>query len=186
MKTVTKSYFHLTWYNYSASTENAQILYTEELYKKGLNYLDNDDDDVTHLEPDVLYCEVKWALGSITIGKDSGGDGIPAELFQILKDNAIKMLQTCQQILKTQPWPQEWKRLVFILLPKKGNAKECSSSVQFSHSVVSDPMNRSMPGLPVHHQLLEFTQTHVHRVSEIQGWSLVLMKEHKSSYCPNW
>ena len=76
--------------------------YTEELYKKGLNYLDNDDDDVTHLEPDILYCEVKWALGSITMGKDSGGDGIPAELFQILKDNAIKMLQTCQQIWKTQ------------------------------------------------------------------------------------
>ena len=101
--------------------------YTEELYKKGLNYLDNDDDDVTHLEPDILYCEVKWALGSITMGKDSGGDGIPAELFQILKDNAIKMLQTCQQIWKTQPWPQEWKRLVFILLPKKGNAKECSN-----------------------------------------------------------
>ena len=98
--------------------------YTEELYKKGLNDLDNHD-DVTHLEPDILGCEVKWALGSITMGKDSGGDGIPAELFQILKDNAIKMLQTCQQIWKTLPWPQEWKRLVFILLPKKGNAKEC-------------------------------------------------------------
>ena len=77
--------------------------YTEELYKKGLNYLDNDDDDVTHLEPDVLYCEVKWALGSITMNKASGGDGIPVDLFQILKYDALKMLHLiCQQIWKTQ------------------------------------------------------------------------------------
>ena len=77
--------------------------YTKELYKKGLNYLDNDDDDVTHLEPDILYCEVKWALGSITMGKDSGGDGIPTEVFKILKDNAVKVLHSIrQQIWKTQ------------------------------------------------------------------------------------
>ena len=102
--------------------------YTEELYKKGLNYLDNDDDDVTHLEPDILYCEVKWALGSITMGKDSGGDGIPAELFQILKDNAVKVLHsTCQQIWDTQHWSQDWKRPIFIPIPKKGSAKECSN-----------------------------------------------------------
>ena len=83
---------------------------------------------ITHLEPDILECEVKWALGSITTNKASGGDGIPAELFQILKDNAMKMLQlVCQQIWKTQQWPQDWKRSVFIPNPKKGNAKECSN-----------------------------------------------------------
>ena len=83
---------------------------------------------ITHLEPDILGCEVKWALGSITTNKASGGDGIPAELFQILKDNAMKMLQlVCQQIWKTQQWPQDWKRSVFIPNPKKGNAKECSN-----------------------------------------------------------
>ena len=83
---------------------------------------------ITHLEPDILKCEVKWALGSITTNKASGGDGIPVELFQILKDNAIKVLQSiCQQIWKTQQWPQDWKRSVFILIPKKGNAKEWSN-----------------------------------------------------------
>ena len=83
---------------------------------------------ITHLEPDILECEVKWALGSITTNKASGGDGIPAELFQILKDNAMKMLQlVCQQIWKTQQWPQDWKGSVFIPNPKKGNAKECSN-----------------------------------------------------------
>ena len=81
-----------------------------------------------HLEPDILECEVKWALESITTNKASGGDGIPAELFQILKDDAVKGLQTiCQQIWKTQQWPQDWKRSVFIPSPKKGNAKECSN-----------------------------------------------------------
>ena len=83
---------------------------------------------ITHLEPDILECEVKWALGSITTNKASGGDGIPAELqFQILKDDAVKVLHSiCQQIWKTQQWPQDWKRSVFIPVPKKGNAKECS------------------------------------------------------------
>ena len=101
---------------------------TEELYKRGLNDLDNHDGVATHLDPDILECEVKWALGSITTSKASGGDVIPAELFQILKDNALKVLHsTCQQIWKTQQWPQDWKRSVFIPTPKKGNAKECSN-----------------------------------------------------------
>ena len=83
---------------------------------------------VTHLQPNILECEVKWALGSITINKASGGDGIPAELFQILKDDTVKMLHSiCQQIWKMQQWPQDWKRSVFIPIPKKGNAKECSN-----------------------------------------------------------
>ena len=81
---------------------------------------------IAHLEPDILECEVKWALGSITTNKASGGDRIPAELFQILKDDAVKVLDSiCQQIWKTQQWPQDWKRSVFIPIPKKGNAKEC-------------------------------------------------------------
>ena len=83
---------------------------------------------ITHLEPGILECEVKWALGSITVNKTSGGDGIPAELFQILKDDAMKVLHSiCQQIWKTQQWPQDWKRSVFIPIPKKGHAKECSN-----------------------------------------------------------
>ena len=82
---------------------------------------------MTHLEPDILECEVKWALESITMSKTSGGDGIPVELFQILKDAAVKVLHSiCQQIWKTQQWPQDWKRSVFIPIPKKGNAKDCS------------------------------------------------------------
>ena len=101
---------------------------TEELYKKDLHDQDNHKDVTTHLEPDILECEVKWALRSITMNKASGGDGIPVELFQILKDDAVKVLQSiCQQILKTQQWPQDWKRSVFIPIPKKGNAKECSN-----------------------------------------------------------
>ena len=83
---------------------------------------------VTHLEPDILECEVKWALESITINKASGGDGIPVELFQILKEDAVKVMPSiCQQIWKTQQWSQDWKKSVFIAIPKKGNAKECSS-----------------------------------------------------------
>ena len=92
--------------------------YTEELYKKYLQDPDNHDGVITHLEPDILECEVKWALGSITMNKATGGDGIPAELFQILKDDAIKMSAICQQIWKTQQWPQGWKRSVFIPIPK--------------------------------------------------------------------
>ena len=89
---------------------------------------DNHDGVITHLEPDILECEVKWALGSITTNKASGGDGIPVELFQILKDDAMKVLHSiCQQIWKTQQWLQDWKRSVFIPIPKKGSAKECSN-----------------------------------------------------------
>ena len=104
--------------------------YTEELYKKDLHDPhdpDNDSGVITHLEPDTLECEVKWALGSNNMNKASGGDGIPAELFQILKDDTVNVLHSiCQQIWKTQQWPQDWKRSVFIPIPKKGNAKECS------------------------------------------------------------
>jgi len=83
---------------------------------------------ITHLEPDILECEVKWALGIITTNKVSGGDGIPVELFQIVKDDPVKVLHSiCQQIWKTQQWPRDWKRSVFIPIPKKGNAKECSN-----------------------------------------------------------
>ena len=102
--------------------------YTEELYKKDLHDQDNHNGMITHLEPDILECEVKWALESITMNKASGGDGIPIELFQILKDDAVKVLHSiCQQIWKTQQWSQDWKRSVFILIPKKGNVKECSN-----------------------------------------------------------
>ena len=100
----------------------------KELYKKDLHDPDNHDDVITHLEPDILECEVKWASGSITMNKASGRDGIPVELFQILKDDAMKVLHSIyQQIWKTQQWPPKWKRLVFIPIPKKGNAKECSN-----------------------------------------------------------
>ena len=103
--------------------------YTEELYKKDLHDPDNHDGVITHLEPDILECEVKWALGSFTIKKASGGDGIPAELSQILKDASVKVLHSlCQQIWKTQQWPHDWKRSVFIPILKKSNAKECSDN----------------------------------------------------------
>ena len=102
--------------------------YTEELYKKDLQDPDNHNGVITHthLEPDILECEVKWALGSTTTNKASGGDGTPVELFQILQDDAVKVLHSiCQQIWKTQQWPQDWKRSVFIPIPKKRNAEEC-------------------------------------------------------------
>ena len=102
--------------------------YTEELYKKDLHDPDNHDGMITHLEPDILECQVKWALGSTTVNKASGGDGIPVELFQVLEDDAVKVLHSiCQQIWKTQQWPQEWKRSVFIPIPKEGNAKDYSN-----------------------------------------------------------
>ena len=102
--------------------------YTEELYKKDPHNPYNQDGVITHLEPDILEWKVKWALGSITTNKASGGDGIPVELFQILKDDAVKVLHSaCQQIWKTQQWPQDQERSVFIPIPKKGNAKECSN-----------------------------------------------------------
>ena len=98
------------------------------LYKKYLHDPDNNNGVITHREPDILECEVKWALGSITTSRASGGDAIPVELFQILKDDAVKVPHSiCQQIWKTQQWPQDWKRSVFIPIPKKGNAKECSN-----------------------------------------------------------
>ena len=112
--------------------------YTEELYKKDLHDLDNHDGVITHLEPDILECKIKWAVGSITMNKASGGDGIPVELFQILRDEFVKMLHSIYQyIWKTQQWLQDWKRSVFIPTPKKGNAKECSNYCTialFSHA----------------------------------------------------
>ena len=102
--------------------------YTEELCKKDLHDPDNHDGVITHLKPDILECEVKWALGSITTNKASGGDGIPVEVFQFLKDDAVKVWHSiCQQIWKIQQWPQAWNRSVFISIPKKGNAEECSN-----------------------------------------------------------
>jgi len=102
--------------------------YTEELYKKDLNEPDNHDGVITHLEPDILECEAKWTLDSISTNKGSGDNGISAELFKILKEDAATELHsTCQQICKIQQWPQDWKRSVFIPIPKKGNVKECSN-----------------------------------------------------------
>ena len=122
--------------------------YTEELYKKDLHDPENHDGVITHLEPDILECEVKWALESITVNKASGGDGIPVELFLILKDDAVKVLQSIyQQLWKTQQWPQDLKRSVFIPIPKKGNAKECSNYLTvalISHA--SEIMLKSLQG----------------------------------------
>ena len=102
--------------------------YTEDLYKKDLHDPDNHYGFITHLEPEILEWEVKWALGNITTNKASGGDEIPVELFQILKDDAVKVLYSlCQQIWKTQQWPHDWKRSVSIPIPRKDNAKECSN-----------------------------------------------------------
>ena len=113
---LTEAYVKKRWQEYT------------ELYKKQLHDPDNHDGVITHLEPDILECEVKWALGSITTNKASRSDGIPVELFQILKDDAVKMLHSiCQQIWKTQQGPQDWKMSVFITISKKGNAKECSN-----------------------------------------------------------
>ena len=105
--------------------------YTKEQYKKGFNDLINHDGVITHLESDILECEVKWALGSITMKKVSWDDGIPVELVQILKDNAVEVLHlTCQQIWKTQQWPQDWKRSVLIPIPKKSNAENVQTTTQ--------------------------------------------------------
>ena len=109
--------------------------YTEELYKKDLHDQGNHNGVITHLEPDVLEREVKWALGSIIMSKASGCDGIRVELFQILKDDAVKVLHSiCQKIWKTQQWPQDWKRSIFVPVPKKGNAKECHTIALISHA----------------------------------------------------
>ena len=119
------------------------VNYTMYMYvnytKKDLHDPDNHNGVITHLETDILEREVKWALGSITTNKASGGDGMPVELFQILKDDAVKVLHSiCQQIWKTQQWPQDWKRSVFIPIPKKDNVKECSNTAQLhsSHTLV--------------------------------------------------
>ena len=102
--------------------------YIEELYKKDLHDPDNHDGRITQTETDILECQVQWALGSITTNKASGGDGIPVELFQILKDDAVEVLHSiCQQIWKTQQWPQDWKRSGFMAIPKEENAKECTN-----------------------------------------------------------
>ena len=128
----TKGTFHAKMGSIKDLTEAEDIKkrwqeYTEELYKKDIHDPDNHD-MITHLEPDILECEVKWSLRSITMNKASGSDGIPVELFQILKDDDVKVLHLiCQQIWKTQQWPQDWKRSVFIPIPKKGNVKECSN-----------------------------------------------------------
>ena len=134
---------------------------TEEPNKNGVN-TDNHNVMVTHLQPDILECEVKWALGSITMSKASRGDGIPVELFQILKDDAVEVPHSiCQPIWKSQQWPQDWKRSVFIPIPKKGNAKECSNYhtiVLLSHSSkvifkilqarLQQYMNQELPDIP--------------------------------------
>ena len=123
--------------------------YTEELYKKDLHDPDNHSGMITHLVPDILECEVKWALGSITMNKASGCDGIPVELFQILKDDDVKVLHSiCQQIWKTQQWPQDWKRSVFIPVPKKGNPKNAQTTAQLhsSHMLVKECSKFSKPG----------------------------------------
>ena len=121
--------------------------------KKDLHDQDNHDAMITHLEPDILECEVKWALESITMNKACGGDGISAELFQILKDDAVKVLHSiCQKIWKTQQWPQDWKRSVFISILKKGNDKECSSEkvkvkVAQSYLTLCNPMYYKVHGI---------------------------------------
>ena len=109
--------------------------YTEEMYKKGLNDPDNHNGVITHLEPDFWECEVKWALGRITTNKVSGRDGIPAELFKILKDDAVKVLHSiCHLIWKTEQWPQDWKMSVFIPIPKKGNGKNVKTTIELHSS----------------------------------------------------
>ena len=103
-------------------------IHRRTIQKKDLHDPDNHDGVITHLQPDILECEIKWALGSITTNKESGGEGIPIQLFEILKDDAVKVLHSiCQQSWKTQQWPQDWKKSIFIPIPKKGNAKECSN-----------------------------------------------------------
>ena len=135
--------------------------YTEKLYKKDLHDPDNHDDVITNIEPDILEYEVKWALRRITTNKASGGDGIPVELFQILKDDTVKVLHSiCQQIWKTQQWPQDWKRSVFITIPKNGSAKECSNDhtialishaskvmLKFLQAWLQQYMNCELPGV---------------------------------------
>ena len=125
--------------NLTEDIKKRQQEYTEELYKKDLYDPDNYDGVITNLQPDILKCKVKWALGSIPTNKASGNDEIPVELFQILKYDAVKVLHSiCQHIWKTQQWPQDWKRSVFIPIPKKSNAKNAQTTAQLhlSHMLV--------------------------------------------------
>ena len=150
--------------------------YTEELYKKDLHDPDNHDGVITHthLQPDILECEVKWALESITTNKANGRDGISVELFQILKDDAVKVLHSiCQQIGKTPQWLQHWKRAVFIPIPKKGNAKKCSN--YHTSALISHTSNGEINGTPLQYSCLENPmdgkawKAAVHGVAE--GWT---------------
>ena len=128
--------------------------YTKKLCRKDFHDPDNHDGVITHLEPDILECEVKWALGNITMNQASGGDGIPVELFQILKDDVVKVLHSiCQQIWKTQQWPQDWKRSVFFPISKKGNAKECShycTIAVISHASKDNAQNSPSQASTIH------------------------------------
>ena len=128
--------------------------YTEELYKKGSNDLDKHDGVATHLEPDILECEVKWTLGRFTTNKASRGDGMSPDLFQIRKDDAVKVLcSICQQMWKSHQWPQDWKKSIFIPISKKGNAKECSdyhTIMLISHTKQGNVQNLSSNTLGVH------------------------------------
>ena len=149
--------------------------YTEELCKQDLHDPDNHDGVITHLEADILECEVKWALGRITTNKPSAGDGIPVELFQILNGDAVKVLHSiCQQIWKTQHWPQDWKRSVFIPIPKKGNAKECSNycmTALISHTSklmlkilqarLQQYVNRELPYVQIRFRIGRGTSDHI-------------------------
>ena len=137
--------------------------YIEERYKRDVHDADNHNGVIIHLESDILECKVKWALGSITVNKASGGDRIPVELFQILKDDAVKMLHSvCQQIWKTQQGPQDWKRSVFIPASKKGNAKECSNY----HTIALISHTSKVMLKILHIRLQQYVN---HEISEIQA-----------------
>ena len=139
--------------------------YTKILYKKKFHDPDDYDGMITHLEPDILECEVQWALESITTNKARGGDGIPVQLFQILEDDTVKVLHSiCQQIWKTQQWPQDWKRSVFIPIPKKGNAKVCSN---YHTIALISHANKVM---------LKILQTRLQQYVNFQMFKLVLKK----------
>ena len=161
--------------------------------KKDLHDPDNHDSVITHLEPDILECEVKWALGSILMNKASGGDGIPVELFQILKDDTVKVLHSvCQQILKTQQWPQEWKRSVFIPIPKKGNAKECSNyhttalishaskvMLKILHVRLQQYVNHELPDVQAGFRKVRGTRDQIVNIC----WIIEKAREFQKSFC---
>ena len=144
--------------------------YTEEIYKKDLHDPDNHSGVITHQEPDILECEVKWVLGSITTNKASGGDGIPVELFQILKCDAVKVPHSIlQQIWKTQQWPQDWKRSVFIPIPKKGNAKECSKYCTIPLISHTSKVFSKFPSQASKY-VNQMFKLHLEMAGEYQGW----------------